>query len=213
MTIDTTIMDDCVFPTAMSWESSFGPDWLTEIAEKGSGREERNSPWAMPRREYDARYSVRTAAEIYQILQLYYAAAGRLRGFRVKDWTDYRSASPQNAPTMLDQTLGTGDGVTTLFNLIKRYNFASRNFDRRITRPVAGTVLVAKDGVNQAAGWTLNAAGGTITFAVAPALGAALKWGGEFHVPCRFDGKLTNIAVHGPIESIPSIPLVELKED
>ncbi len=208
--VDISFMDDVVFPVNISRGSSGGPDWMVDIVELASGRKERNTPWTAPMRSYDAKYAVRTHDEMYKVLELYHVAMGPLRGFRLLDWSDYRSGPPQTLPTMLDQVLGTGDGVKTVYALTKKYQFGAATFTRRINKPF-GTILVAKAGVLQSSGVTVDLTLGTVTFAVAPTVGQVLKWGGQFHVPVRFDGKLTNIDLQGAFENIASIPLKELR--
>jgi uncharacterized protein (TIGR02217 family) len=208
--VDTSFMEDVIFPVNISRGSSGGPDWMVEIVELANGNEERNTAWTAPRRSYDAAYSVRTHDEIYAVLELYHVAMGALRGFRLLDWSDYRSGPPQTLPTMLDQVLGTGDGVSTVFPLNKKYKVGASTFVRRINKPY-GTIMVAKAGVLQSSGVTVDLAAGTVTFAVAPTAGQVLKWGGQFHVPVRFDGKLDQIDLQGAFENIPSIPLKELR--
>lgn len=209
--VATSFMDDVVFPEHISKGSVGGPDWPAEIVELASGREERNTPLAAPRRSYDARYGVRRPNEAYEILQLYYAAMGRLRGFRFKDWTDYRSGAPTTPVTALDQALGVGDGIATTFPLRKRYGVGISTFERRITRP-RSAILLAADGVPIASGVTLDVTTGTVTFDVPPAPGVALSWGGTFDVPVRFDCALSQVEMSGPISGIPSIFLKELRE-
>ncbi|MHA7882749.1 phage distal tail protein, Rcc01695 family [Nitratireductor rhodophyticola] len=205
-------LDAAIFPVHVSAGSPGGPDWAAEIVQLASGREERNSAWASPLRSYDAKYGVRTPAELYEVLSLYHAAMGRLSGFRFLDWTDYRSAAPHLTPTATDQQLGLGDGAETSFQLSKRYSFAGAHHDRRITRPF-GTILVAVDGAPQAGGFTIDHTTGVITFDGAPANGAVLTWGGQFHVPVRFDCRLDQISLRtAAIGDIPSIFLKELRE-
>lgn len=204
-------LDDVVFPVGVSKGSTGGPDWPVAVVELGSGHEERNTPWSAPLRRYDARWGVRTREELYEILRLYLVARGPLYGFRLMDWTDHRSGSPAAATTALDQELGTGDGTATAWPLVKAYEFAGRSHLRRIHKPIAGSVAVAVDGVPLATGWSLDAAAGLVSFASPPAPGAALTWGGEFHVPVRFDGALDQTALRGPVGDIPSIPLKELR--
>lgn len=205
-------IDSAIFPIHVSRGSPGGPDWPAEIVELASGFEERNTPWAAPLRRYDARFGVRTPAELYEVLSLYKVAFGRLRGFRFHDWTDYRSGAPHLVPTATDQGLGTGDGVTTAFQLSKRYSFAGESFDRKISRPF-GTMLIAIDGVPTAAGWSLDTTTGIITFDAAPAIAAVLTWGGQFHVPVRFDCKLDQTSMRtAAVGDIPSIFLKELRE-
>lgn len=208
----TAFMDDAIFPIHVSAGSPGGPDWPAEIVTLDSGREERNTAWSAPLRTYDARFGVRTPAELYEVLSLYHVALGRLRGFRFKDWTDYRSAAPNAAPTATDQALGTGDGAATSFLLRKRYSFAGEVFDRRITRPY-GTLLVAVDGTPVVTGWSVDNTTGIVTFEDPPADEAALTWGGQFHVPVRFDCRLDQISLRtAAIGDIPSIFLKELRE-
>ena len=71
--------------------------------------------------------------------------------------------------------------------------------------------MVAKNGVLQVSGVTVDLVGGTVTFAAAPSIGAVLQWGGQFHVPVRFDGKLDKATIKGSFGDIPSIPLKELR--
>lgn len=207
---DTSFMNDVIFPIHISWGSMGGPDWPAEIVTLGSGEEERNTNWSAPLRSYDAKYGVRTMAELYEILSLYHVAMGRLRGFRLLDWTDYTSAAPGATPAATDQSLGTGDGLATVFNLVKRYSFAAQTFDRSIAKPY-GTLLVAVDGTPIVSGFSADMNAGTVTFTSAPAAGAVLTWGGTFHVPVRFDCKLDQTSIRASIADIPSIPLKELR--
>jgi uncharacterized protein (TIGR02217 family) len=205
-------LDDVVFPAAVSRGSRGGPDWPAEIVTLASGREERNVSWSAPLRLYDVSFGVRTPGELYEVLELYHAAKGRLSGFRFQDFTDWKSCAPHQTPSALDQRLGVGNGVATAFPLVKRYSAGVTHFERRITRPF-GTLLVAVNGSPTASGWTLNAATGVVTFAAPPAAGAVLDWGGTFHVPVRFDTRLDQIAMASATSGdIPSILLKELRE-
>lgn len=205
-------MNAAIFPVHVSQGSPGGPDWPAEIVTRADGTEERNTRWAAPLRTYDARFGVRTPAELYEVLSLYHAALGRLRGFRFLDWTDYRSGSPNLAPTASDQALGIGDGETTQFQLAKTYSFAGQSFTRAITRPF-GTTLIAVNGTPTGSGWSVAGATGIVTFDAAPANGAVLTWGGQFHVPVRFDCRLDQISLRSAaIGDIPSIFLKELRE-
>jgi len=203
-------LDDVIFPVNVSKGSTGGPDWLVQIVELASGREERNTPWAAPLRRYDARWGVRSKDELYEILKLYHVTSGPLRGFRLLDWSDWCSGSPEDDPTALDQPLGTGDATTTTFDLWKRYEVGAHVFERRIAKPF-GTALVAVDGTPIASGFTLDTEEGRIVFDSPPADGAVLTWGGQFHVPVRFDGHLEETTLQGEYGDIPSIPLKELK--
>tara|TARA_R110002020_G_scaffold10801_26_gene41118 strand:+ start:165 stop:788 length:624 start_codon:yes stop_codon:yes gene_type:complete len=203
-------LEDQVFPIHVSQGSVGGPDWPAEIVTLASGREERNTAWSAPLRSYDAKFGVRTPAELYAVLELYLVARGKLDGFRFHDWTDYRSGHPSQVPGHLDQSLGTGNGVQTQFQLTKRYTRGAHQFFRAITKPF-GTLSVGVNGVATPAGWSLDTATGLVTFAAPPANGAVLTWGGQFHVPVRFDTRLDIVARSAAIGDIPAIMLKELR--
>lgn len=113
------------------------------------------------------------------------------------------------APAASDQRIGTGDGSTTRFRLTKNYGEGE---ERRITRPVAGTVRVAVDSVEQSTGWSLEALG-EIVFIAPPAAGAVVTAGFLFDVPVRFaeDRLEVNRATFLAGEA-PSVPLIEVRE-
>ena len=109
------------FPTNLSYGSAGGPERLTEIVALANGFEERNSPWAHARRRYDAGFGLRSLDDLDQLLAFFEARRGQLHAFRWKDWTDYKSCGSTADISPLDQRLGLGDGVSTQFQLIKRY--------------------------------------------------------------------------------------------
>jgi len=204
-------MDGVIFPKLISQGSAGGPDWPADIVTLASGYEERTTTWSAPLRSYDVAWGVRDRDELFEIIQLYHVMRGRLYGFRYLDPTDNRSCLPLSTPAHTDQALGTGDGTTVAFQLTKTYSLASApDMIRDIKKPF-GTILIGVDGVGTPAGWTLDAVTGVVTFDVAPAIGVALTWGGQFHVPVRFDTKLDQIAVRRKMGDIPSIFLKELK--
>ena len=80
------------FPTAIAFHSHGGPERKTEIVTLGSGYEERNGVWAASRRRYDVGYGVRTLDDLHAVLGFFEARAGRLYGFRFKDFSDLKSS-------------------------------------------------------------------------------------------------------------------------
>jgi uncharacterized protein (TIGR02217 family) len=108
-----------------------------------------------------------------------------------------------------DQLLGTGDGARVRFALVKHYGGGE---ERRITRPVAGSVVVAVGGVARATGWTVEA-GGELLFDVAPVTGAAVTAGYLFDVPVRFaEDRLEINRASFLAGAAPSVPLIEVRE-
>lgn len=199
------------FPTTIAFHSTGGPERKTEIVTLGSGFEERNGVWMHSRRRYDVGYGIKTLDDIHAVIAFFEARAGRLYGFRFKDFADFKSCAPQTATSPRDQVLGTGDGTTKNFALKKTYASGPTGWVRAIVKPVAGTVRVAVGGVETSA-FALDAATGVVTLTTAPATGAAVTAGFEFDVPVRFDTDALAINLAGfRTGEIPSIPLVEIR--
>ena len=115
-------------------------------------------------------------------------------------------------PTMSDQLLGTGDGVQTRFALLKRYGEGADAQLRKITRPVASSLLVSLDGVAASAGWTLDPLG-ELVFTTAPTSGKEVRAGFLFDVPVRFaEDRLEISGAAFAAGEAPSVPIVEVRE-
>lgn len=200
------------FPDNIGRGARGGPERRTQIVELASGDEERNASWANSRRRYDVAYGIRRADDLAAVVAFFEARNGRLHGFRFKDWGDHRSCQPSGTPTPTDQALGTGDGATTAFQLVKRYTSGAQSWMRSIGKPVAGTVRVALGGVEQASGWSVDIATGLVTLTTAPAVGVAVTAGFEFDVPVRFDSDALDVTLDVErLGSITSIPLLEIR--
>lgn len=120
-------------------------------------------------------------------------------GFRFEDPFDHEAE---------DQLLGLGDGVRTQFALVKLYG----EQERRITRPVAGSVRVFVDGVERVSGWTLVAKG-LVQFEDAPDENAEVRAGFSFDVPVRFaEDRLSLSRATFEAGEVASVPLVEVRE-
>lgn len=200
------------FPDNISRGARGGPERRTQIVELASGDEERNASWANSRRRYDAAYGIRRADDLAAVVAFFEARNGRLYGFRWKDWGDYKSCLPSETPTVSDQVIGTGDGSTTAFQLAKDYTSGGQTWKRTITKPVAGTITAALEGVTQASGWSVDTTTGLVTFTTAPANSVAVTAGFEFDVPVRFDTDQLDVTYNlERLGSISSIPLIELR--
>jgi uncharacterized protein (TIGR02217 family) len=207
---------DVQFPTAISLGASGGPERRTEIVALGSGYEERNTPWSQSRRRYNAGYGVKSRNDIYSVIEFFEARRGRLYGFRWKDYNDFKSGQPLNAITASDQVIGSGDGVTTDFQLVKTYTSGTISETREIKKPIKSTLLVAVDSVDQQIDidFTLDDGMGLITFLPSsiPGGGQTITAGFEFDVPVRFDTDYLSInQIAFSAGEIPAIPIVELR--
>lgn len=178
---------DVRFPDDISFGSSGGPEFSTTVIAAQSGFEQRNINWEQARARYNVAYGVRTTAQLEALLAFFRARQGRAYAFRFRDWADDRSCGVEGTVAATDQPIGTGDGVRTVFQLVKTYSSGGVDAVRPITRPVVGTVRVALLGSELLTGWTVDHASGLVTFAVPPANGVAVRAGFQFDVPVRFD--------------------------
>ena len=200
------------FPDNISRGARGGPERRTQIVELASGDEERNASWANSRRRYDVAYGIRRADDLAAVVAFFEARNGRLHGFRFKDWADYKSGLPSQAPGPQDQVIGEGDGATTVFPLVKRYASGSQTWTRAIAKPVAGTVRIALDGTEHTSDWSIDMTTNLVTFDTAPAAGIAITAGFEFDVPVRFDTDTLDVTLDiERLGSITSIPLLEIR--
>jgi uncharacterized protein (TIGR02217 family) len=200
------------FPLEISRGARGGPARRTDIVTLASGREHRNARWQHSRRRYDAGYGVRTLAALADVVAFFEERRGRLIGFRWRDPLDWTTAPGNAPPSALDQPIGQGDGVRTVFALVKRYGSAHAPYDRPIVKPVAGTARLAVDGVPLSpSAFAVDAASGLVTLAAPPPAGAAVRAGFEFDVPVRFDIDEIDVELSAfEAGAIPRIPLIEL---
>tara|TARA_R110002072_G_scaffold104999_2_gene229664 strand:- start:216 stop:839 length:624 start_codon:yes stop_codon:yes gene_type:complete len=205
-----TDFHDIRFPFAVAIGAVGGPQRRTEIVTLLSGREERNSPWADSLRRWDAGPGVKSLDDLNTLIAFFEARRGRLHGFRFRDPIDNRSCLPSQAPSMLDQLIGTGDGAVTDFQLVKSYSSGAESWTRRIAKPVEGTVIVAVDGVEAEA--SVDHATGLVSFAAPPVTGTGITAGFAFDCPVRFGTDQLDIALDAiGAGAAPSVPLIELK--
>jgi uncharacterized protein (TIGR02217 family) len=204
------------FPTAISRAAHGGPERRTDVVVLGSGAEERNARWADSRRSWNAGWGVKSLDDLHAVIAFFEERRGRLIGFRWRDPTDFKSCPPEATPTALDQPIGIGDGTTAAFQLAKTYGSAFNPWTRAITKPVAGTVLVAVAGIVQTpvTAYGVDHTTGLVTFEPGhvPGLAQAVTAGFEFDVPVRFDTDRLEINLQGFRHgAIPSIPIVEIR--
>ena len=202
------------FPANLSFGSVGGPHRRTEIVTLANGFEERNTPWAHSRRRYDAGLGLRSLNDLETLIAFFEARAGQLHGFRWKDWSDHRSCAPLATPGPLDQLIGTGDGITTVFQLQKTYVSGLQSYARPIRKPVAGTVLVAvsEDPKIEGQEFSVNPETGEVTFTLPPELGTRVSAGFEFDVPVRFDADRIQTSVASfQAGDAPEVPVVEIR--
>ncbi|WP_267352116.1 DUF2460 domain-containing protein [Sphingomonas sp. GM_Shp_2] len=190
--------DDVMFPLALGRDTEVSPGFSTSVVTSAGGHETRNAAWAEARTQYDVGPGVRSEADIAALLAFFRARLGPARGFRLRDPFDHDAVGV---------TIGTGDGRTRRFALVKAYG----GQQRRITRPVAGTVSVSADG-RAVAGFALGP-GGWVVLDTAPVAGVRVRASFTFDVPVRFaEDRLSVTRATFLAGAAPAVPLVEVRE-
>lgn len=107
-------MGNAIFPTlpGLAWSAVKSPQWSTAIQKAISGKEVRRANQARPIWKFSLTYEVLRGASLYnefqQLLGFYNARQGAFDSFLFMDPSDN---------TVTSQSIGTGDGVTTVYPL------------------------------------------------------------------------------------------------
>lgn len=202
-------LPDCV----ASYNCISSPRFSTQIVTVDSGAEQANSRWAEPLRRFQLPEAVRTM-EIYNALRDHWLIMkGAFHTFPWRDPMDYASVNITSTDvpltSSLDQELGTGDGLSTKFKLIKTYKRGQHSYTRKIALPVVNTIKVAVNGVDN--GDYNVTRDGVVEFNAPPALAAKLTWGGLFDCCVRFesDDTLEGVVRAFNLGGFGSITLIE----
>jgi uncharacterized protein (TIGR02217 family) len=174
--------DDVTFPIAIGRTASAEPGFSTAVVSAASGAEQRNADWAQAQMRFDAGPGIRSERDMQTLIAFFRARRGRARGFRFRDPFDDSSHAMTGDPGFDDVVIGTGDGSRTRFPLVKYYGEDAPE-QRRITRPVAGSVHVGIDGAIRLTGWMLEP-GGIVAFDAPPAAGATVSAGFRLTYRC-----------------------------
>lgn len=201
---------DVRLPLSPALGASGGPERLTDIVRLASGVEHRNTRWSGSRRRWEIGGAVVRGDVAHELLSFFEARRGRMHGFRFRDPVDWKSCLPSEQVSAFDQIIGTGDGVTTSFQLMKRYESGGEWVGRAIAKPVAGTVVVGVAGVERT-DFETDEASGVVTFGIAPGSGVVVTAGFAFDVPVRFDADKLELALIGQdAVRVVRAPLVEV---
>lgn len=223
--------------TGISFGSSGGPGYRTNIITLDSGAEERQPKWSQSRHRFELRVEPAAYVGLATMIRFYHARGGAENGWRLPWPLDHASnstgmtwhADTDPAITPLDQVLGTGDGILTSFQLLKRYSWSGGSRIRKIRKPVgpgdpasrADTVRVAVDGVEQVSGtwtwpWSVDPTTGVILFSSPPDPGLTITAGFQFDTPVRFAKSMDDLFAvsaddfaSGGIEGIECVELLE----
>ncbi len=204
--------DDLPYPLALGRDATVTPEFSTSVSVTASGFERRNSLWSNARLRFDVGPGIRSELELGELLTFFRARRGAARGFRLRDPSDFISQAMTAPPSAQDQLLGTGNGTRASFPLLKRYGEGADAQLRRITRPVAASLVVSLGGTAITSGWALDPLG-VITFTAPPASSVEVRAGFLFDVPVRFaEDSLQISGASFAAGEAPSVPVIEIRE-
>jgi uncharacterized protein (TIGR02217 family) len=162
-----------VFPDfkTMAWDSSKIQRWDVAVQKTGSGRRKTLSRWSYPEWVLECSYTCLDENEIKQAAGFFAKVHSLGTPFLWKDLEDYHE----------EKTLiGTGDGSTKQYQLIKNYG---GHFVEPVRDIVTGTLKVYVDDEPT----SVTEDEGVITFATAPAVGAQIKASFDYYWRVTFE--------------------------
>jgi uncharacterized protein (TIGR02217 family) len=166
-----------VFPTLDGIEpnTTKRAEFKTHVFEALSGRETRIRFRQYPKYVFKMSFEYLLATQDEAQLQ-------SLFGFMLQRGGMYEAFyySDPNDNSVVEKSLGAGDGVKTDFQLKRTYGGYTENVEF-----LNGAPLITLDEVEQTAGYTLSDTG-LVSFAAAPASGAAVSWSGGYYYKVRF---------------------------
>lgn len=213
--------DEVRFPTLIDYGYGGGPEYSTDVVVLAGGAEKRNSNWQAARSRYEVAHRIKDQDQLDELITFFRARQGKARGFRFRDWFDYK---------LQDELIGAGDGSETEFQIIKTYtNSVSevRNITKIVTQSDANaiaaahgstalTFVVKVNTVAQTEGggndYTIDRNTGIITFNSPVTNTHPITVTCEFDIPVRFDTD----RMFATIESFENhmwdgVPLIEVR--
>lgn len=158
----------------LNYGASYGPRFNTAIATASNGVEQRRAIWSQPLITIQLGDRRVNESELNYLLAFHASVKGAFAGFRIRDWSDYRSGLT---------AIGTGDGSLQSWQLVKRYTVDTVTVTRPITKPIDGTLKVYVEGAEALTGWSCDYSSGVLF----TELTGAIIVDFQFDVPVRFE--------------------------
>lgn len=129
-----------------------------------SGKMQRVQLWDHPLGQWDISYPLRERTNLDSVQAFFFSHGGSEIPFRFRAWDNYQA---------VDQLIGSGDGVTDSFQLVKIFTVGSNSYSKPIQLPEPGSVVITADGVAQIENtdYAVNYQTGAVTFINVPTYG------------------------------------------
>lgn len=172
-----------------------------------TGHERRIKRESFPRRTWQLSWQ---SGDVEKVESLY-EVNGRHTGFLIL-------APRQRDHMASSQSIGTGNGTTTAFQLKITRSTDLRTASKNILHPIRGSVAISVASVGKAEGsdFTVDYSTGIVTFASAPANGAAIIADFRYYTAVRFDSDTLNTTItnvsdqDNVLQELRSATLIEL---
>lgn len=185
------------------------------IKESDNGLIEANARWPRRRRSWTVSWALEDTDEVENLYDVNGTEAGFL----------YIAADPDGDTTRSDyiaedQVIGEGDGADSTFQLTvtsATYNTTNspgvvvRSVVRDVKYPIAGTVVIYKDGTPTTA-FTVSTSTGIVTMDTPPANGVDITADFHFAYPVRFVSETFDITLGSNHKEIRSVTIEEVFE-
>ncbi len=172
-------MTEPIFPAlaGLGWSVKRSPVWKTRAQQAISGKETRLADWSYPAWRWELTFDFLRAdpvvAEFQSLAGFFNRCQGAFGTFLYADADDNAVAG---------QTIGTGDGATTAFQLVRAFG---GSIEPVLAPSVVSAVYLA--GVAQApSAYSVDPATGVLTFTTAPASGTPITADFSYYFRCRF---------------------------
>lgn len=226
----TRFVDEYLSRRVVGYPVEVGPLFSTQLVAVDSGAEQANRRWADPIRQISIPNGVRDHPTFEDIKSHWLVMGGPAHTWPWRDPTDFASVELEQineVPTVAldDQVLGTGDGLTTTFQLKKRYTVGASTYDRDIHFPITSSVLIGIappssplsitpiGSFSPTTTFTVSRPGGVVTFSSAIPSGYTLTAGFLFDIQVRYesDDTFRGIMRTFGVSGFADVPLMEVR--
>ncbi|RWN29340.1 MAG: hypothetical protein EOR96_31950 [Mesorhizobium sp.] len=178
------MVDTVAINNKFALDMKMGPVFQTTVIPLMGGYEDRNQDWQVALWRYDVELKNRPLSEIRSFMAHVLGRRGSMHIFPLRDPLD---------STLTDENIGTGDGVTTEFQITKTYADADRPYRRPLA--IVSSLVVKVAGVTKVEGSNYAQGDGWIAFANAPTVGQAITVSCDFLIPVRYESDVNPITL------------------
>lgn len=178
------MVDTVAINNKFALDMKMGPVFQTTVIPLMGGYEDRNQDWQVALWRYDVSLNNRPLTEIRAFMAHVLGRRGSANTFPLRDPLDN---------TLTDENIGTGDGVTTEFQIKKIYADENRPYRRPLA--IVSSLVVKVAGVTQVEETDYEQQDGWLSFTDAPTAGQAITVTCDFLIPVRYQADLNPITL------------------